>query len=441
MSAESANFVVNYSRIFKIDFNIMLFLFCMVHVMPNLSTLTDMIQPSPIRKVLKIIADARAAGVDLIQFSAGQPSLPPDSEILEYVAEFMLKNPQRASEYTPTSGIYELRRMIADDLRRYGDLEVDPETEITVTDGGSEGILLAYMATLQQGDEIILFDPTYVSYPNAAIMVGAKPVYLPLYVEDGYQPNVDKLNELINPKTKAIMITSPDNPTGRIIDEKRMKAIVDLAVDHDLWLIVDDAYKHLIYEGQHVWVARLPGAWERTIVLNTFSKDPAMTGWRLGYAYGPKEAISAMIKFKQYTTLCSSTIAQIAAMKYLQPEVKERVLKKTLPLYKERRDAMYDAVRKFLPEAKTIKSPGAMYLFVDIRAYLKRLNMSDDQFAENLLNLGKVALIPGSGFGRNGAGHLRMTFVTENIERINKGVEIISNVIDKLERSLVVSTK
>ncbi len=409
--------------------------------MPSLSTLVDEIQPSPIRKVLKIIADARAAGIDLIQFSAGQPGLAPDREILEFVSDFIIKNPQRASEYTPTPGIYDLRVAIAEDLKRYGNLNVDPETEITVTDGGSEGILLAYMATLKRGDEIILFDPTYVSYPNAAIMVGAKPKYLPLYVEDDYQPDIDKLSELINNKTKAIMITSPDNPTGRIIDEKRMKAIVDLAVDHDLWLIVDDAYKHLIYEGQHVWVAKLPGAWERTIVLNTFSKDPAMTGWRLGYAYGPKDAISAMIKFKQYTTLCSSTIAQIAAMKYLQPEVKERILSKTITIYKERRDAMYNAVRKFLPEARTIKSPGAMYLFVDVREYLKRLKMDDNMFAENLLNLGHVALIPGSGFGKHGAGHLRMTFVTETVERITKGVEIISNVINQLERSLIISTK
>jgi aspartate aminotransferase len=413
----------------------------MVYVMPSLSDLVNEVQPSPIRKVLKIIADAHASGIDLIQFSAGQPGLAPDHEILEFVSDFMLKNPQRASEYTPTPGIYELRAAIAEDLKRYGNLSVDPENEITVTDGGSEGILLAYMATLKRGDEIILFDPTYVSYPNVAIMVGAKPRYLPLHVEEGYQPNLDKLNELINEKTKAIMITSPDNPTGRIIDEKRMKAIVDLAVDHDLWLIVDDAYKHLIYEGQHVWVARLPGAWERTIVLNTFSKDPAMTGWRLGYAYGPKEAISAMIKFKQYTTLCSSTIAQIAAMKYLQPEVKERILSKTIPIYRERRDAMYNAVRKFLPEAKTIKSPGAMYLFVDVREYLKRLRMNDSEFAENLLKLGHVALIPGSGFGENGSGHLRMTFVGEPTDRIIRGVEIISNVIDQLEKSVVISTK
>lgn len=401
--------------------------------MPKLSELGLALRESPIRRVLKIIADAKASGIDLIHFSAGQPSLPPEDEVLRHTVEVILKNSLDVSSYTPTMGLRDLRIMISEDLKRYGGIDVDPETEITVTEGASEGMLLAILSTIDPGDEVIIFDPSYVSYPFVIEIARGKPIPLIVRVEDGYQPDVETLKELITARTRAIFFATPDNPTGRILDIEAAKAIIDLAVDNDLWLIIDEAYKHLIYEGEHLWIARLDDAWERSIFINSFSKDAAMTGWRLGYLYGPREVIESAIKFKQYITLCSNTPAQIAAIKYLQPEIKEIVLERTIKIYRERRDVMYDAISKFLPDAKTIKSPGAMYLFVDMRSYLEKLGINDEQFAEILLKEEHVAVVPGSGFGRGGKGHLRFTFVGEPKERIIEGIKRIADLLEKLE--------
>ena len=395
--------------------------------MPRVSNFSRSLRGSPIRKMLKIIADAKARGIDLIKFSAGQPSLPPDEEIINYVIEYLKTNPCETSSYTPTQGIRELREFIAIDLERYSGLKLDPEREITVTEGASEGMLLAMMALLDEGDEAIIFDPSYVSYPHVITIARGKPVSLPLSIENEFQPSIEKLAELITPKTKLIFFASPDNPTGRILDTEIAKAIVDLARDHDLWIVSDEAYKHLIYEGEHVWMAKL--APERTVVLNTFSKDPAMTGWRLGYVYGPEDAVAEIAKIKQYVTLCSNTLAQIAAIKYLQPEVKERVLRRTIEIYRARRDAMYNAVRKYLSEAGVYKSPGAMYLFVDLSSYLERLGFNDEVLAERLVAEKQVATIPGSGFGSCGKNHLRLTFVSEPEERIIEGIKRIAELL------------
>lgn len=308
-------------------------------VMPSLSNYSMSIPGSPIRKMLKIMAEARRKGIDLIQFSAGQPSLPPDEEVLKYVAKEIMDKPKEISSYTPTQGIYSLREAIAMDLKRYSGIEIDPETEVTVTEGASEGLFITMFALVDMGEEVILFDPSYVSYAPVVRMVRGVPKSLKVSIESGFQPDVEKIKELVSDKTKAILFASPDNPTGRVIDREIAETIADLAQDHDFWIVVDEAYKHLIYEGEHIWMYKL--APEHTISINSFSKDPAMTGWRLGYIYGPKDAVLEIAKVKQYTTLCSNTPAQIAAIKHLQPEVKDRVLEKTLNIYRERRDAMY----------------------------------------------------------------------------------------------------
>ena len=396
--------------------------------MPSVSNFSRSLPGSPIRKMLKVIADARARGIDLIKFSAGQPSLPPDEEVVEFVISYLREKPCETSSYTPTQGLRELRELIAMDLERYARIRLDPEREITVTEGASEGMLITMMALLDDGDEAIIFDPSYVSYPHVIRIARGRPIYLPVSIEDGFQPDVERLKELVTPRTKLIFFATPDNPTGRILDGAVARAIVDIARDHDLWLVSDEAYKHLIYEGEHVWMAKL--APERTVVLNTFSKDPAMTGWRLGYVYGPEEAVAEIAKIKQYVTLCSNTLAQIAAMKYLEPEVKDRVLERTIRIYKSRRDAMYEAVRKYLPEAGAYKSPGAMYLFVDLSNYLRRLGLDDETLAERLVNEKHVATIPGSGFGPHGRNHLRLTFVSEPEERIAEGVKRIAELLE-----------
>jgi Aspartate/tyrosine/aromatic aminotransferase len=398
--------------------------------MRKLANLVSELKPSPIREMLKIVAELKRNKIDVIQLSTGQPSLPVDKEVLDELIKVFLNDPIKVSSYTPTGGIRELHEAIVADLKIFGKIDVNLN-EVVVTEGATEGLLLTALALFEKGDEVVMMDPSYVSYPHVTLIAGAKPIYVCEKVEEGYQPNLERIKEKITEKTKAIILATPDNPTGRVIREEIAKGLIDLSIDHDFWLIIDEAYKHLIYEGEHYWFWRYANARERTICVNTFSKDPAMTGFRLGYIYGPSEVISAIEKIKQYTTLCSNTPAQIAAIKYLQPEVKKRILEYTLRIYKARRDALYNAVKEKLPEVKTIKPEGAMYMFVNMENVLRKLNMDDYQFMIELVKNKHVAVIYGGAFGPESKNHIRLTFVGENEERLRKGVELIREFIDE----------
>lgn len=398
--------------------------------MRNLSSLIGRIKPSPIREMLKEVAELRYKGYDVIQLSTGQPSLPLDDEVLEGLINVMRKERLLASSYTPTGGMRQVLEAISNDLKEFGGIDVSLE-ELVITEGATEGILLTALATLDKDDELIMMDPSYVSYPNTAIIAGAKPVFVEERIEEGYQPNIERIKEKINQRTKGIIIASPDNPTGRVLKEEVARALIDLSEDHDIWLIIDEAYKHLIYDGEHFWFWRDDRARERTICINTFSKDPAMTGLRLGYIYAPKEVIKAIEKLKQYSTLCSNTPAQIAATIYLNPKVKKRVLDYTLKIYKSRRDKLYECMKEYLPEARTVKPEGAMYLFADMKAYLKRIKMSDYEFMIKLAREKHVAVVYGEAFGEKSSGHIRFTFVGEPEERIERGIKLVKEFIEE----------
>jgi len=398
--------------------------------MRQLSSLVNKLKPSPIREMLKAVAELKRKGIDVIQLSTGQPSLPVDEEVIEHLIKYLKEKPLEVSSYTPTGGIRDLLELIRADLKEFGGIDVNVN-EIVITEGATEGLLLTALALLEKDDELIIMDPSYVSYPHVAIIAGGKPVYVQESVDEGYQPNIEKIKEKINNKTKGILLATPDNPTGRILDYKVAKALIEIANDYDIWLIIDEAYKHLIYEGEHIWFWKFDEARERTILINTFSKDPAMTGFRLGYIYGPSHVISAIEKIKQYTTLCSNTPAQIAAMFYLNPEIKKRVLSKTLEIYKRRRDALYNSILKYLPEAKTVKPNGAMYAFVNMRYYLDKIKMDDYEFMMRLVKEKHVAVIYGSAFGDNSKYHIRFTFVGENEERIEKGIKLVAEFINE----------
>jgi aspartate aminotransferase len=396
--------------------------------MKNLSSLVEKLKPSPIREMLKIVAELKRNKINVIQLSTGQPSLPVDKEVLDELINFLINDPIKVSSYTPTGGIRELHEAIIADLKNFGNIDVNLN-EVVITEGATEGLLLTALALFDRDDEVIIMDPSYVSYPHVTLIAGAKPIYFAEKVEENYQPNLERIKSKITNKTKAIMLATPDNPTGRVVHKEVAKGLIDLCNDHDLWLIIDEAYKHLIYEGEHYWFYR--DARERTICINTFSKDPAMTGFRLGYIYGPAHAISAIEKIKQYTTLCSNTPAQIAAIKYLQPEVKKRILEYTLKIYKSRRDALYNAVKEYLPEVKTVKPEGAMYMFVNMNNILQELNMTDFNFMIELVKKKHVAVIYGEAFGPESKNHIRLTFVGENEERLTEGVKLIREFIDE----------
>lgn len=394
--------------------------------MPGLAKKIEVVAKSPIRRITALLDAAAADRPSIISFGGGAPSLPPAKEVVEEIIAQMKKNPLGASAYTSTRGKVELLELISQDLKKYGGIDVDPEKEITLTEGATEGILLAMMATLNPGDEVIITDPTYLGFQEAVKLVDGRIVRLPVCVEEGFQPDIERLSKLVTKKTKAFILLSPDNPTGRAVETKRVKALVDLAADHDFWIIADDTYKHILYEGKHVWVSKLPKARERTITLYTFSKEASLPGLRLGYAYGPAEVIDAMEKFKQYTTLAPNALSQLALIRFYSGDVKERYIRDTVvPTYLERRNAMGEYIRKYLPKAKTVKPNGAFYYFIDMRAYLNPLGMSDEQLSEELVQRKKVVVIPGAYFGMNGKQHIRLTFVSEPINRIEQGIKKI----------------
>lgn len=397
--------------------------------MPKISYRSDLVVASPIRRIAALLAEARRRK-DIISFGGGAPSLEPPKELVEEAIKILKDHDvTRPFAYGATKGILELRETICADLKKYGGIDYNPD-QVIVTEGATEGIYVALSAVLDKGDEVILMDPTYLGYSEPIKLLGGKIVRLPVYIGEDFQPSLDLLSEKISDKTKAIMILSPDNPTGRVIREDIAKGIVDLACDHDFWIIADDTYKHIIYEGKHVWISALENAYERTITVCTFSKSASLPGLRLGYVYGPEEAIECMERIKQYLTLCPNTFSQMVVKKFLEGELKERYIKEVVvPTYMERRNVMGKALEENLPDATINWPAGAFYFFVDISNYLKQLGMDDEEFANRLLEKKSVVVIPGKYFGENGRNHVRLTFVSETNERIVKGVELIAEFI------------
>ena len=316
-------------------------------------------------------------------------------------------------------------------MKRYGKVDFDSATEIILTTGATESIFSSLMCLVDPGDEVIITDPTYLGYKEMIELAQGRAKILPVNVEEGYQPDSERFKEVISSRTRAVIILSPDNPTGRIIDETFVKTCVDLARDHDFWIISDDIYKHITYDGEHVWVSRYPGAKERTITVCSFSKEAGIPGLRLGYTLAPKEVIEAIEKMQQYSTLAPETVGQFALVSYITQHMKEQYIKDSVTIYVKKRDFMGGMLEQHLPLARTIKPAGAYYYFVDMRPYLANVRETEEEFAKRLLDETSVAVIPGRFFGENGKGHVRMTFVTEPEDRIQLGIEKIAEFLDR----------
>jgi aspartate aminotransferase len=288
------------------------------------------------------------------------------------------------------------------------------------------------MSLVNEGDEVIVTDPTYLGYKEMIELAQGNPKRLPVSVDNEYQPDSEDLKQVVSKRTKAVMVLSPDNPTGRIVKEEFVKCLIDLAQDYDFWIISDDIYKHMIYEGEHLWISEYPNAKERTITVCSFSKEAGIPGLRIGYTLAPSQAIDRIEKMQQYSTLAPDTLAQFALVKFLRTDMKETYLKdRVLPVYTSRRKVMGDMLARFLPDARTVIPQGAFYYFVDMRPYLSKLQISEEEFAERLLKEKSVAVIPGRFFGENGKGHVRVTFVSENEERIGRGVEEMFKLVSR----------
>jgi aspartate aminotransferase len=392
-----------------------------------MATLSDRVialHISPIRRVAGLLAEANRRK-ELISFGGGAPSLPPAPEVSADIVKRMSENPQGTCVYTGTRGLIELRKLIAEDWARYQGTVYDPENEVIVADGASEAIFSAYMTILNKNDEVIVTDPTYLGYLESAQLAGGRLRKLPVTVEEGYQPSLELLKSMITRRTKAVILLSPDNPTGRVLRADFVKGLIDLASDHDFWVVNDATYRDIVYgDAEQPKITSYSGARERVISVGSFSKEASIPGLRLGYAFGPREVIDGMEKVKQYTSLAPNTIAQYAMISFLSGDVKQRYLRDfVIPTYVQRRDCMEKCIKEQLPEAKTVRPDGAFYFLVDMRRYLASMNRDEEDFCNRLLYRKGVVVIPGSFFGEKGAGHVRMTFVSEPDDRIEVGLK------------------
>ena len=402
-------------------------------LMRTLSRRIEKIHISPIRKVAALLDEARKRS-DMISFGGGAPSVPPPKEFLDEFSRLLKENPLRSCGYTGTRGIPELRSAISEDAKKYGHVDFDPFSEIIVTTGATEAISNLAMSLVEAGDEVILTDPTYLGYSEIINLAQGKSRWLPVSVEEGYQPSGEQLKKVVSKKTKVFMALSPDNPTGRLLSEDFVKTLVDLAQDYDFWIISDDIYKHIIYEGEHVWISRFSGAKERTITVCSFSKEAGIPGLRLGYTLAPPRIIESMEKMQQYSTLAPETLGQFALVRFLRENMKEPYIRDlAVPYYVKKRDHMEKMLQRHLPLAKTVRPHGAFYYFVDVLEYLRAIRLNEEEFSTRLLKDTGVAVIPGRYFGENGVGHIRMTFVSEPEERIEEGIRKMADYIAKIQ--------
>ena len=375
--------------------------------MPSLSKRVVAAPFSGIRRFFDIVATMQ----DVISLGVGQPDFVTPAPILEAgIASLRGGN----TGYTSNSGRIELRRLTAEHLRRLYGAEYDPETEIVITVGVSEGLYLALTAILNPGDEVIVPEPCFVAYKPEVIFAGGEPVVAPTYAEDAWQLRPETIEALITPRTKAILIGFPSNPTGAVISRATMAALGRLAVDRDLFLISDETYDRLIYGVEHVCAGSVPGIRDSSIILYGFSKAYAMTGWRVAATLAPAEVSRAMLKVHQYTIMSAPTPAQHAAEAALGPEG-EAAMREMVAEYDRRRRVMHRGLCAIGLDC--VEPHGAFYVFPSVRG----TGMTSEEFAERLLQEERVAVVPGESFGECGAGYVRCTYAT-NMDRIEEAL-------------------
>ncbi|MDD1676464.1 MAG: aminotransferase class I/II-fold pyridoxal phosphate-dependent enzyme [Methanomicrobiales archaeon] len=353
------------------------------------------IPPSGIRKFFDLIQDLDGA----ISLGVGEPDFPTPWKICES-GIYAIEHGQ--TSYTSNKGIPVLRGLIARYLQSRFALKYDAEEEIIVTTGVSEGVDIALRAVTDPGDEVLVAEPCYVAYGPGVTLAGGTPVPVQCRAKDDFRLTPDTLLEHITPKTKALVINYPNNPTGGVMGRDDLGAIADIVSDHDLLLISDEVYAELTYEGEHTAAATVKDLWERTITLNGFSKAYSMTGWRVGYLCAPRDLCAAALKIHQYVMLCAPVMGQLAAVEALRSGEEEKDAMVTE--YRLRRNLFVEGLNRIglpchLPR-------GAFYAFPDMTA----TGLSDDEFAERLLKEQKVAVVPGSVFGSAGEGHLRCSY-------------------------------
>ncbi|MCZ8516378.1 aminotransferase class I/II-fold pyridoxal phosphate-dependent enzyme [Paenibacillus filicis] len=376
-----------------------------------LAPLVREIPPSGIRKFFDLVSGSK----DIISLGVGEP----DFSTPWHVRDACVYSLERGNtKYTPNAGIYELREAIAEYLYNSFQVKYEPEGEVIVTVGGSEAIDLALRALITPGDEILIPEPCYISYSPITRIGGGIPIGIETFAKDQFKLTAESLKAAITPKSKVLILSYPSNPTGAIMTYEDWLPITKLVEEHDLIVISDEIYAEMTYDNKHVSFAFMPGMRDRTILVSGFSKAFAMTGWRMGYACGHRELISAMLKIHQYTIMCAPSMGQVAALEALKNGLEEK--DRMMESYNQRRRLVVKGFRDIGLECH--EPQGAFYAFPSIQS----TGLSSEEFAQRLVTEAKVAAVPGHVFGMGGEGFLRVSYaysvnqLTQAIERIGK---------------------
>ncbi|MCM1539990.1 MAG: aminotransferase class I/II-fold pyridoxal phosphate-dependent enzyme [Blautia sp.] len=374
------------------------------------------IKPSGIRKFFDIVTEMK----DAISLGVGEPDFDTPWHIRE---EGIYSLERGRTIYTSNSGLKELRQEICNYIKKKHGVTYDPMTEVLVTVGGSEAIDIGLRAVINPGEEVLIPQPSYVSYEPCAILAGGKPVIINLKAENEFRLTAEELEAAITDKTKILILPFPNNPTGAIMERKDLEAIAEVVVKHDIFVMSDEIYGELTYKDKHVSIVELPGMRERTILINGFSKAYAMTGWRLGYACGPKEILQQMTKIHQFAIMCAPTTSQYAAVEALKNGDDDVAEMRTA--YNQRRRFLMNAFQEMGLEC--FEPYGAFYVFPCI----KEFGMTSDEFATRFLEEEKVAVVPGTAFGDCGEGYLRISYAY-SLEHLKVAIGRLEHFINRL---------
>ena len=376
------------------------------------------IKPSGIRKFFDIVSEME----DAISLGVGEPDFDTPWHIRD---EGIYSLEKGRTFYTSNAGLKELKLEICNYLKRRFDLSYDYGKEVLVTVGGSEAIDIALRTMVNPGDEVLIPQPSYVSYEPCAILADAVPVIIDLKAENEFRLTARELREAITDKTKVLVLPFPNNPTGAIMEREDLEAIAEVILEKDLLVISDEIYGELTYKGNHVSIANIPGMKERTILINGFSKSYAMTGWRLGYACGPSVIIEQMLKIHQFAIMCAPTTSQYAAVEALRNGDDD--VKEMRDAYNQRRRyLMYSFGEMGLP---CFEPYGAFYVFPCI----KEFGMTSDEFATRFLQEEKVAVVPGTAFGECGEGFIRISYAY-SLENLKAAIGRLADFVERLKK-------
>lgn len=375
------------------------------------------IKPSGIRKFFDIVSEMD----DAISLGVGEPDFDTPWHIRD---EGIYSLEKGRTFYTSNAGLKELKVEICNYLKRRFDLEYDFAHEVLVTVGGSEAIDIALRAMIDPGDEVLIPQPSYVSYEPCAVLADAVPVFINLKAENQFRLTAQELRDAITDKTKVLVLPFPNNPTGAIMERKDLEAIAEVVLEKDLFVISDEIYSELTYGRDHVSIAQIPGMKERTILINGFSKSYAMTGWRLGYACGPRLILDQMLKIHQFAIMCAPTTSQYAAVEAMKNG--DRDVQEMREAYNQRRRYLMYAFRQMgLP---CFEPYGAFYVFPCI----KEFGLTSDEFALRFLQEEKVAVVPGTAFGECGEGYIRISYAY-SLENLKLAIGRLADFVKRLK--------